>query len=48
MGVRVEEGAVLALGSIATKKLDAWCVYAGAPARKVKERERHDEKAFIN
>lgn len=48
MGVKVEDGAVLGLGGIATKNLDAWCVYAGVPARKVKERERHDEKVLLD
>lgn len=40
MGVTVEEGAVLALGSIATKDLEAWGVYAGIPARRVGTRAR--------
>ena len=39
-GVRVGEGAVLGLGSVATRHLDAWTVYAGAPAVRVKERRR--------
>lgn len=39
-GVNVGRGAVLGLGSLATKDLDAFGVYAGVPARKVKERER--------
>jgi putative colanic acid biosynthesis acetyltransferase WcaF len=34
------EGAVLGLGSVATRNLDAWTVYAGVPAVKVKERRR--------
>ncbi len=37
-GVSVGEGAVLALGSIATRNLDPWSVYAGVPARKIKNR----------
>jgi putative colanic acid biosynthesis acetyltransferase WcaF len=40
-GVNVGRGAILALGSIATKDLDPYGVYAGTPARKVKERSRH-------
>jgi len=40
MGVTVEEGAVLALGSIATRDLKAWCIYAGIPARQVGTRSR--------
>lgn len=40
-GVSLEEGAVLGLGSVATRNLEAWSVYAGLPAIKVKERRRH-------
>ena len=39
-GVNVGEGAVLGLASVATRDLEPWTVYAGAPAVKVKER-RH-------
>lgn len=39
-GVNVGEGAVLGLGSVATKDLEAWGVYGGSPAVKVKERVR--------
>ncbi len=39
-GVEVGEGAILGLGSIATKTLEPYGIYAGAPARKVKERDR--------
>jgi putative colanic acid biosynthesis acetyltransferase WcaF len=39
-GVQVGEGAVLGLGSVATHNLEAWTVYAGVPAVKVKERCR--------
>lgn len=37
-GISVGEGAVLALGSIATRNLEPWSVYAGVPARKIKIR----------
>jgi putative colanic acid biosynthesis acetyltransferase WcaF len=40
-GVRVGEGAVLGLGSVATRDLEPWTVYAGVPAVRVKERKRH-------
>jgi putative colanic acid biosynthesis acetyltransferase WcaF len=40
-GVRVAEGAVLGLGSVATRDLEPWSVYVGVPARKIKERKRH-------
>ena len=39
-GVNVGEGAVLGLGSVATRDLEAWGVYAGVPAVKVKDRKR--------
>ena len=39
-GVNVGEGAVLGLASVATRSLEAWTVYAGAPAVRVKERRR--------
>lgn len=39
-GVDVGEGAVLGLGSVATRNLEPWGVYAGVPAVKVKERKR--------
>ena len=37
-GVRVGEGAVLALGSVASKDLEPWTVYGGIPARIIKVR----------
>jgi len=39
-GVQIAEGAVLGLASVATRDLEAWTVYAGSPAVKVKERKR--------
>ena len=39
-GVAVGEGAVLGLASVASRNLEPWTVYAGAPANPVKER-RH-------
>jgi putative colanic acid biosynthesis acetyltransferase WcaF len=39
-GVNVGEGAVLGLASVATRDLEPWGVYAGAPAVKVKQRSR--------
>ncbi|MDQ2835737.1 MAG: putative colanic acid biosynthesis acetyltransferase [Acidobacteriota bacterium] len=39
-GVNVGEGAVLGLGSVATRNLDPWSVYAGTPAVKVKDRKQ--------
>lgn len=39
-GVSMGEGSVLGLGSVATRDLEPWGVYAGVPAVKVKERKR--------
>lgn len=39
-GVSVGEGAVLALGSVATHDLEPWTVYGGVPARKIKVRKK--------
>ena len=39
-GVNIGEGVVLGLGSVATRNLDPWGVYAGVPAVKVKERRQ--------
>lgn len=38
-GVRVGDGAVLALGSVATKDMEPWTIYAGVPARSLKPRK---------
>lgn len=39
-GVNVGPGAILALGSVATRDLEPFGIYAGIPAKKVKERQR--------
>ncbi len=39
-GVSLGEGAVLGLASVATRDLDPWTVYAGAPARAIRQRHR--------
>ena len=39
-GVKVGEGAVLGLASVATRDLEPWGIYAGVSAVKVKERKR--------
>jgi putative colanic acid biosynthesis acetyltransferase WcaF len=41
-GVRVGEGAVLGLGSIATRDLEPWTVYSGNPAQPIRKRRRSD------
>ena len=39
-GVDVGEGAVLGLGSVASRKLEPWTVYAGVPATAIKSRRQ--------
>jgi len=39
-GVRTGEGAVLGLGAVATRNLDAWCIYGGIPAKLIRQRRR--------
>ncbi len=40
-GVHVGEGAVLGLGSVATRDLQPWTVYSGNPAQPLRGRQRH-------
>jgi putative colanic acid biosynthesis acetyltransferase WcaF len=47
-GVRIGEGAVLGLGSVATRDLEPWMVYAGAPAVKVKARRQAVGSETVN
>ena len=42
-GVHVGEGAVLGLGAVATRDLQAWTVYGGNPALPLRPRQRHPE-----
>jgi putative colanic acid biosynthesis acetyltransferase WcaF len=42
-GVNVGEGAVLGLGSVATRDLEPWTVYAGVPARRIKQRAGREQ-----
>ena len=41
-GVHCKEGSVLGAGSVATRNLEEWTVYAGNPAVAVRERNRFD------
>jgi putative colanic acid biosynthesis acetyltransferase WcaF len=43
-GVQVGEGAVLGLGSVASRELAPWTVYAGNPAVAIKERKRNGQR----
>lgn len=38
-GVRLGEGAILALGSVASRDLEPWTIYGGIPARPIKARK---------
>ncbi len=40
-GVTISDGAVLGLASVAAGDLEEWCVYAGMPAKRLRERKRH-------
>ncbi len=42
-GVRVGEGAVLGLGSVATRDLQPWTVYGGNPAVPIRNRVQHPD-----
>jgi putative colanic acid biosynthesis acetyltransferase WcaF len=44
-GVNVGEGAVLGLGSVATRDLQPWTVYAGVPAQPVKQRVEREQRS---
>lgn len=37
-GITIKKGSVIGAGAIVTKDTDPYCVYAGIPARKIKER----------
>jgi putative colanic acid biosynthesis acetyltransferase WcaF len=41
MGIGVGDGAILGLGSVATRDLQPWTVYGGVPARRIGERRPH-------
>lgn len=42
-GVTANEGAVLSLGSVAVRDLEAWTIYQGDPAQPVKTRKRSSD-----
>ena len=42
------EGAVLALGSVATRNLEPWTVYGGIPARRIKTRQMQVAREFAS
>ncbi len=38
-GVHIEDGCVIAAGAVVTKDTEPYCLYAGVPAKKIKERK---------
>lgn len=43
-GVTIGDGAIIAAGSIVTKDVEAYCIYGGNPAKKIKDRFTEEEK----
>lgn len=43
-GVTIGDGAIIAAGSVVTKDVEAYCVYGGTPAKKIKERFSDEER----
>lgn len=37
-GVTINDGAIIAAGSVVTNDVDSYCIYAGNPAKKIKDR----------
>jgi galactoside O-acetyltransferase len=44
--ITLEEGATTLAGTLVNKNLEAWKIYAGSPARLVKERERETIQSY--
>lgn len=42
-GVTINDGAIIAAGSIVTKDVDAYCIHGGNPAKKIGDRFQTDE-----
>ena len=42
-GVTIGNGAIIALGSVVTKDVEAYAVYGGIPAKKIKDRFQNDQ-----
>jgi acetyltransferase-like isoleucine patch superfamily enzyme len=43
-GVKIGDGAIIALGSIVTKDVESFAIYAGVPAVKIKDRFKSKEE----
>lgn len=47
-GVKIGDGAIVAMGSVVTKDLNSYTIYAGVPAKKIKKRfNEEDEKRHM-
>lgn len=43
-GVTIGDGAIIAAGSVVTKDVEAYCIYGGTPAKKIKKRFSDEER----
>lgn len=43
-GVMIGDGAIIAAGSVVTKDVEAYCIYGGTPAKKIKNRFSDEER----
>lgn len=43
-GVTIGDGAIIAAGSVVTKDVEAYCIYGGTPAKKIKTRFSDEER----
>lgn len=43
-GVTIGDGAIIAAGSVVTKDEEAYCIYGGTPAKKIKNRFSDEER----
>ena len=43
-GVTIGDGAIIAAGSVVTKDVEAYCIYGGTPAKKIKNRFSDEER----
>ena len=45
-GVTIGDGAIIAAGSVVTKDIEAYAIYGGVPAKKIKDRFENEEDLF--
>jgi carbonic anhydrase/acetyltransferase-like protein (isoleucine patch superfamily) len=46
-GVTIGDGAIVAAGSLVTKDVEAYAVYGGIPARRIRDRFSREEIEFL-